>query len=56
VGRHDNVAPVHFSEEIANGIPRAKLAIFEHSGHNPATDERKKFREVVFDFVKNEIL
>lgn len=51
VGRHDVVAPVAFSEDIAREIPRAQLAIFENSGHNPAMDEKQAFEELVEDYV-----
>jgi proline iminopeptidase len=56
VGRHDKITPVEFSQEIANGIPQARLEIFEHSGHNPFNDEPEKFRKIVSDFLKAENL
>ena len=56
VGRHDYVTPVKFSEEIASGIPHARLEIFEHSGHSPPSDEPGKFREIVLDFLKTTVL
>lgn len=51
VGRHDLIAPLSFSEEIAQGIPKAKLVIFERSGHNPAHDEPEAFQAHISDFV-----
>ncbi|EXJ79498.1 hypothetical protein A1O1_08762 [Capronia coronata CBS 617.96] len=54
VGRHDNVTPVTASQEIANGIPHAKLVIFEHSGHSPASDEPERFEQVLSDWIKAE--
>ncbi|TVY92706.1 Proline iminopeptidase [Lachnellula willkommii] len=56
VGRHDYVTPVEFSQEIANGIPQSKLEIFEHSGHNPASDETEKYRQVTLDFLRTEVI
>jgi len=56
VGRHDQITPVEFSEEIAKGIPGAKFEIFEHSGHNPPGDEPEKFQETVLEFLRVEVL
>lgn len=56
VGRWDLICLVEFSQEIANGIPRARLEIFEHSGHRPPSDEPTKFREIVLDFLKVEVI
>lgn len=50
VGRHDLVAPLSCSEEIARGVPNAQLAIFEHSGHSPPSDEPAAFRSCVSSF------
>ncbi|RDW67590.1 hypothetical protein BP6252_08986 [Coleophoma cylindrospora] len=56
VGRHDYITPVHFSQEIADGIPNTRLEIFEYSGHNPPADEPEKFRDTVWSFLKAEVL
>lgn len=56
VGRHDLITPVEFSQEIANGLPNARLEIFEHSGHNPPSDEPERFQEVALDFLKAHVL
>ncbi|TVY38367.1 Proline iminopeptidase [Lachnellula subtilissima] len=56
VGRHDRITPVECSQEIANGIPGSRLEIFEHSGHNPASDETEKFRKVTLDFLRTEVI
>lgn len=53
VGRHDVITPVAFSEEIAREIPRAQLAIFENSGHNPAMDETQAFEKLVEEYVSS---
>ena len=52
VGRYDAICPVQFSQEIADGIPNARLEIFEYSGHNPPADEPEKFQKIVLDFLK----
>lgn len=51
VGRHDLIAPVAYSEEISEEIPIAQLAVFEHSGHSPPSDEPEVFRERVLEFL-----
>ena len=51
VGRHDPQAPVGCSEELAQGIPSARLVIFEHSGHYPFTEERDLFRQTLAEFL-----
>ena len=56
IGRHDVIAPVQFSQEIARGISHAQLEIFEYSGHNPPDQETVKFRRIVTSFLKAEIL
>lgn len=51
VGRHDWITPLEASEEIANGIPNAELAIFENSGHGPQNEERALWLETVTEFL-----
>jgi pimeloyl-ACP methyl ester carboxylesterase len=43
VGRHDPQMPPSCSEELAEGIPDARLVVFEKSGHYPFTEEPKEF-------------
>jgi pimeloyl-ACP methyl ester carboxylesterase len=50
-GRHDPEAPLACSEEIAAGIPDAKLVIFEESGHYPYLEEPERFSDVVTAFL-----
>ena len=38
VGRHDPQMPPSCSEELAEGIPDARLVVFEKSGHYPFTE------------------
>jgi len=51
VGRHDWITPLHFAEELARGIPRAKLEIFEEAGHSINADMPDKFHDVVRKFL-----
>lgn len=51
VGRHDWITPVAASEEIAAGIPNARLEIFENSGHSPQLEENEKFVAMVREFL-----
>lgn len=51
VGRHDWITPLEASEELAAGLPRGELVVFEHSGHSPQTEERAQYLEVVRDFL-----
>jgi pimeloyl-ACP methyl ester carboxylesterase len=51
VGRYDPQAPVACSEELAVGIPCARLTIFEHSGHYPFVEESERFKAVLQEFV-----
>ncbi len=50
-GRHDPQASLACSDELAAGIQRADLVVFENSGHAPFIEERKLFIEVVGDFL-----
>jgi proline iminopeptidase len=49
-GRHDTM-PVSKAEEMRDGIPDAKLIVFERSGHFAPLEEPQAFREAVFDFL-----
>ena len=51
VGRYDPQAPVACSEELAAGIPGARLAIFEHSGHYPFAEEAGRFAALAAEFL-----
>jgi pimeloyl-ACP methyl ester carboxylesterase len=46
-GRHDPQAPVECSEELAAGIPGARLVVFEQSGHYAYTEEEEAFAEAI---------
>ncbi|HEX6306056.1 MAG TPA: alpha/beta hydrolase [Anaerolineales bacterium] len=50
VGRHDPQAPVPCSQKLAQGIPEARLVIFEASGHYPFLEEPELFNEELESF------
>ncbi|MDI3270458.1 MAG: alpha/beta fold hydrolase [Bacillota bacterium] len=51
-GRHDWITPVEASEELASLMPRARLVIFEQSGHSPQFEEEDKFHREVRRFLQ----
>jgi len=53
VGRHDFITTVAMAEEMVKHIPRARLDIFEDSGHFAVVEEPEKFYRVVHDFIVN---
>jgi pimeloyl-ACP methyl ester carboxylesterase len=52
-GERDTVAPPSFSEEIAGGIPGARLEIFPNAGHVTNADAPERFNEVLRDFLQS---
>jgi proline iminopeptidase len=52
VGRTDWITPVECSETIARLIPRAKLVVFEKSGHSPQIEEAPAWTETVREFLR----
>lgn len=54
VGRHDFITPVAMSAEIVQGIPNARLEIFEWSGHFAHVEEPERFHQVIKQFVLDE--
>ncbi|HPQ38746.1 MAG TPA: alpha/beta hydrolase [bacterium] len=53
-GRHDWITPLKFARELAEGIPGARLEIFEEAGHSINADMPEKFREVVRRFLRGD--
>lgn len=51
-GRHDPQMPPACSEEMARGIPKARLVVFERSGHYPFIEEPEAFFEAVKGWVE----
>ena len=50
-GRHDPQFPLPASEQLADGLPDARLVVFEQSGHYPFVEEPARFWEVVGEFL-----
>lgn len=52
-GRHDPQFPRACSEELAEGIPGARLVVFDASGHYPFIEEADGFWRVVGEFLSS---
>ena len=50
-GRHDWITPLDQSEYMAATIPGAQLAVFDHSGHGPMSEENEAFLATVRQFL-----
>lgn len=55
VGRYDPQTPVCCSAELARSIPRARLVIYERSGHRPFEEERAQFTADVGAFLHDPV-
>ena len=53
VGRHDFITNVAMAEEMNKHIPKARLEIFEDSGHFALVEEPEKFYRVIKEFVES---
>ena len=53
VGRHDFITNVAMAEEMIKYIPKARLEIFEDSGHFALVEEPEKFYRVIKEFVES---
>jgi proline iminopeptidase len=51
-GRHDWIVPVAAAEQLAWGIPNARLAVFERSGHSPQIEEHEAWVAAVREFLE----
>ena len=51
VGKEDLVTPVRFSEQLAQGIPHAELAILEQGGHAFVIESAPTVAQVMLDFL-----
>ena len=51
VGRHDFITNVAMAQEMVKHIPRARLELFEDSGHYVFVEEPQKFYRVIKEFV-----
>jgi len=52
-GREDKLIPVARAEKFRDGIPGAKLAVFEQCGHLPQLEKPDEFNRAVLDFLAN---
>jgi proline iminopeptidase len=50
-GRDDFVFPPHCQEQLAAGIPNARLRIIERAGHNPHSEQPDETMKAVGDFL-----
>ncbi len=50
-GKFDLITPPPIAKTIADGIPGAKLAVFEQSGHFPYVEENRKFIDTIVGFL-----
>ncbi|HEY8321625.1 MAG TPA: alpha/beta fold hydrolase [Candidatus Baltobacteraceae bacterium] len=53
IGERDMVAPLILSQEIANGIPGARLEVIENAGHVVNADAPEAFNALLREFVRN---
>ena len=51
VGKEDLLTPVRFSEQLAQGIPNAELAILEQGGHAFVVESADTVAKVMLDFL-----
>lgn len=54
-GEKDAVAPLHFSREIAEGIPAARLEIIAGAGHVTNADAPQQFNALLRDFLQSHV-
>src|SRR5262249_28165665 len=52
VGREDILIPVSFSEELARGIPGARLVVLEKTGHGPLVETPAAVAQALLDFLR----
>ncbi|MGB8380570.1 MAG: alpha/beta fold hydrolase, partial [Dermatophilaceae bacterium] len=53
-GRDDFVFPPEHQQELAAGIPHARLHIIERAGHNPHTEQPGEVMKAVRQFLSAE--
>lgn len=51
VGKEDLVTPIKFSQQLAQGIPKAELTILEHGGHACVVESADAVVKVMLDFL-----
>jgi len=50
-GREDELIPAASGEKLRDGIPGAKLVVFEHCGHVPQLEKPAEFNQALIDFL-----
>ncbi len=50
-GREDELIPVSSGEKLRDGIPQAKLVVFEQCGHIPQLEKPAEFNQALIDFL-----
>lgn len=50
-GRHDVQCPLMYSQEMAELIPEAQLAIFDNSNHYPFLEEKTQFLQIYKEYI-----
>jgi 2-hydroxy-6-oxonona-2,4-dienedioate hydrolase len=50
-GRQDELISVSSGEKLRDGIPGAKLVVFEHCGHVPQLEKPAEFNQALVDFL-----
>jgi len=53
-GKDDELTPPGMARELASGIPRAKLKIFDQGGHGLYWEVPHLFNKAVLDFLKSD--
>jgi pimeloyl-ACP methyl ester carboxylesterase len=50
-GREDFIYPPEHQEELAAGIPNARLVFIDRAGHNPHDEQPAEAQRVIRDFL-----
>jgi pimeloyl-ACP methyl ester carboxylesterase len=48
----DMITPLPLSQELADGIPGARLAVIKDAGHIPSLDRPEQFNQIVLEFLQ----
>ncbi|MBN1320511.1 MAG: alpha/beta fold hydrolase, partial [Thermoleophilia bacterium] len=51
-GRHDPQTPLQMAEQLHDLLPKARLVVFENSGHSPFVEEPRAFEQAVTEFLR----
>jgi proline iminopeptidase len=54
-GRHDNICPIRWSEQLHAGIPGSDFLVLEESGHFPFAEQPQELRATVRRFVDERV-